>query len=148
MNRIIALTVLIAGLFFYVTPVFADQSLTVGEFHLGIADENDFLSGRKTFNDVPVYWESDVPWQISMSSLDPNLGISDNGQYAKPLSDFLWKPSDKLQWVPLTQYPQEIGWGGETGNGVFYIDIEIVLDLAKDLPGDYRGDILFSISPL
>jgi hypothetical protein len=128
-------------------PVAAQQSITVNSINLGLISENEFSSGSTGINTFPIFWQSDSPWVISISSLDPDLGLSDNGNYRKPLSDFLWRPSDEQQWLPLTQSPQEIAWGKGGGKGVAYIDIKALLDITRDAPGEYRSVLVFTIGP-
>ena len=110
--------------------------------------EEEFQAGYVVVPRLPVFWESDIPWTLSIYSLDADLGISDEADFVKPLDDLLWKPSDTDVWLPLSQDPEEVAWSFDTGSGVVYIDVILQLDWLSDGPGDYQANILFTIEPL
>jgi hypothetical protein len=143
---IIAALVILAALL--PSSAYADQSVTAGNLTLGMIGEQEFEAGYVLVPRLPIFWESDIPWTISIYSLDADLGISDEADFVKPLDDLLWKPSDEDVWLPLSQDPEEVAWSMDTGSGVVYIDVILRLDWLTDGPGDYQANILFTIEPL
>jgi len=141
-----AVLVVIAAIF--PSSAYADQSVTAGNMTLGMIGEEEFQAGYVVVPRLPVFWESDIPWTLSIYSLDADLGISDEADFVKPLDDLLWKPSDTDVWLPLSQDPEEVAWSFDTGSGVVYIDVILQLDWLSDGPGDYQANILFTIEPL
>ena len=83
-----------------------------------------------------------------MSSVDPDLGISDDARYIKPLDDLRWKLSEEPVWLPVSRDAEEIDWSAETGSGVIYIDVMVLLDWLTDAPGEYHADIVFTIESI
>jgi len=135
------------------TAARADQSITVNNINLGIIGEEDFLAGYALAASQAIFWESDVPWRITVRSLDPDLGTSDDGSYIKPLEDLLWKVSDEETWIPMTREVEEIEWSGgadegAVGLGVIYLDFVARLDWESDIPGQYRARLVFTIEGL
>ncbi len=128
--------------------VYADPSVDVHDLNLGLVGEDDFLAGHILIPGLPVHWQSDVPWRLLVSSVDPDLGPSDDAAYVKPLDDFLWKLSEDENWTPMSQYPEEVYWSTETGSGVIYVDVAVRLDWLSDAPGDYHADLIFTVEPL
>lgn len=132
----------------YPSSAYADQSVTAGNLTLGMIGEEEFEAGYVLVPRLPIFWESDSPWTISIYSLDADLGISDEADFVKPLGDLLWKPSDADVWLPLSQNPEEVAWSFDTGSGVVYIDVKLKFDWMSDGPGYYQANILFTIEPL
>jgi hypothetical protein len=134
------------------TAARADQSITINNLNLGISGEDDFLAGYVLAPSQAIFWESDVPWRITVRSIDPDLGTSDDGSYVKPLGDLLWKVSDEETWTPVTREVEEIEWSGGTddtvGHGVIYLDFVARLDWEKDAPGQYGARLVFTIEAL
>lgn len=147
-NSLFILTALATMMLMLPSRALADQVVTAGNLNVGMIGEEDFLAGYVIVPRLPIFWESDTPWTISVCSLTPDLGISDEADYAKPLDDLLWRQSDEQVWVPVSQDPEEVAWSLETGSGVVYIDVLVMLDWLTDAPGMYEGDILFTIEPL
>jgi len=129
-------------------PVRAEQSISVNDINFGIAGEDDFFNGYILVQSHPIFWSSDTGWRITVHSADPNLGVSDDGTYVKPLSDLLWKLSDEEAWIPMTQDPEEVDWSENGGEGVIYVDFAIQLDWHRDFPGHYEAHLFFFIQDL
>jgi hypothetical protein len=131
----------------------ATQSITVSDIDLGIVGEGEFLAGHALVAAHAIFWASDTPWRITVSSLDPNLGTSDDGSYIKPLGDLLWKLSDEATWTPMTQDAEELDWSavvGEEaiGESAIHVDFVVLLDWLKDVPGRYGTKLVFTIEGL
>ena len=123
----------------------ADQTISVNDMSLGPATEDDYVAGQIYIHAQPISWQSDVPWRITVRSVNPNLGVSDDGSYIKPLTDLMWKLSDDVTWTPLTQEENEIKYSPDTGQGVVYVDFLLTLDWLKDIPGNYGAELVFTI---
>ncbi|HEX9744223.1 MAG TPA: hypothetical protein VGB30_02245 [bacterium] len=129
-------------------PIFAEQAVAIADVNFGIAGEQEFLDGYMVFEDVPVYWESDVPWRMTVRSLDLDFGISDDGSYVKPAQDILWRSGDEESWLPVHLDEEEVTYSYEAGSGVLYLDVAVLLDWTKDSPGEYTLELVFSIEPI
>lgn len=126
-------------------PASAQQIVSISDISIGPVDAEDFVAGGIYIQAQPVYWESDIPWQITVRAGQSNLGVSDDGTYTKPLSDLYWKLTDDETWNPMTQEENEIEFGWEPGEGVIYIDFALSLDWMRDIAGDYGAEIIFTI---
>ena len=124
----------------------AEQSITVADINFGVVGEQEFIAGGAVLPRRPVAWESDVPWIITVESLDPNLGASDDGSYLKPLGDLEWKLSDDKRWKKMRQDPEIVLSGVESGQGTILLDWRVMLFWTKDLPGQYRATLRFTIA--
>jgi len=145
---LLASFLLLGELLFFPKALLAAQSISVNDFAFGVVGETEFLAGYAILSNQPILWESDVPWRITVRSLDANLGMSNSGEYIKPLSDLEWKLSGESGWTPMTQDDTEVDWSEETGSGAIYIDVRVLLEWAYDEPGTYQADLLFTISAL
>jgi len=129
-------------------PALADQTVSADRINLGIVGEEEFNNGYVVITKLPVYWESDVPWRLTVSSIDPDMGMSNDTRSVKPLDDLRWKPSDEQVWLPVRQDSEEVAWGADAGSGVIYIDVMVLLDWLTDAPGEYRTSLVFTIEPI
>ncbi|MCK4719679.1 hypothetical protein KAU08_03410 [bacterium] len=144
----IVLIIAMAVFLVFSPAVRAEQSINVADINLGTVGENEFNDGYAFIPSHAIFWESDISWRITISSYDPDLGMSDDGTYIKPLSDLLWKLSDEETWLPVTQEEEELEWGTETGDGVIYVDFAVLLAWMKDVPGQYGTELIFTIESL
>ena len=143
MFLLIALAILL-----FTPAAWADQSLSVIDMSVGPATSDDFVAGQIYIHAQPIFWQSDVPWGITVRSLNPNLGVSNDGTYIKPLTDLMWKLSDDVTWTPVTQEEHEIDYSPDTGSGVIYVDFVFSLDWLKDVAGNYRAELAFTIGAI
>ncbi|HDS30737.1 MAG TPA: hypothetical protein ENN67_06810 [Firmicutes bacterium] len=148
-GRIIAvLAIAVFVMAMYPTQSLAEASVSSNDMVYGIAGEKEFINGFALLRSHAIFWTSETAWRISVHSLDPHLGISDDGMYTKPLGDMVWKKSDEGDWKPMTQDFAEADWSTESGEGVLYLDFAILLDWEKDTPGQYGARIVFTIEGL
>ncbi len=149
-TRIITILIMasVIGFLFSAAPAYAEQAVTVSDINLGLVGEEDFANGYVFLPRVPVFWDSDVPWRLTIQSLGADLGAGDDGMTDKSLSDLLWKLSDEENWLPVTQDPEEVEWSMESGTGVVYIDLVVLIDWLYDSPGQYQVDLTFRIEIL
>ena len=148
MRRAVLLFMAIACLLACSATAWAEPSISVSDITIGPACEDDFIAGQIYAQAQPIYRQSDLPWRITVRSLNPNLGISYDGTYIKPLGDLMWKLSDDVTWTPVTQEEDEVDWGSDTGDGVIYIDFLVTLDWLKDIPGNYKAELVFKIESI
>jgi hypothetical protein len=146
--QVIILAAAVAMPWLFVAPVYAEQSVFVNTSGLIEAGEADFEAGYVLISDIPISWQSDVPWRITLSTAEPDFIANNNTGYIKSVADISWRSPDNEVWVPLDQNAQEISWGDETGSGVTYVDLLVSLDWLKDAPGEYHIDFVVSIEPL
>ena len=142
---LLALAILLLG---SPAAAWAEQSITVSDIDLGIVGETEFVAGHALVRAHAIFWASDTPWRITVSSRDPNLGVSDDGSYIKPLGDLVWKLSDEATWTPMTQDAREVDWSDGTGEGAIHVDFVVLLDWLKDAPGRYGTELVFTIEVL
>ena len=142
------LLALTAGLSTWPAGAPAEQAVTVSDYNAGMISEVDFQAGYHLIPGIPILWESDTAWRLAVSSVDPDLGISNDASYVKPLNDLMWKLADEDIWLPLSREPEEVTWSTETGSGVIYIDVLVLLDWLEDAPGDYRVELVFTLEAL
>ncbi len=148
MKYVLTFLLVLISLPIWTSAAYADQFVTANRINLGIAGEEEFMAGYVMVPRLPVFWESDVPWRLTVSSFSPDLGLSDDASYIKPLEDLQWKISEEQVWLPLSQDAEEVIWGTETGSGVIYIDVMVQLDWLEDTPGDYHADIILTIEAM
>lgn len=138
----------VVGLAARPAPLCADPSVVADDLSFGVVGEDEFMDGYVLLPRIPVFWESDTAWRLTVSAVSPDLGISNDAGYIKPLDDLLWKLSDEEVWLPIRQDAEEVVWSTETGSGVVYVDIMVLLDWLADAPGEYRVDLVFTIGAL
>lgn len=129
-------------------PAMADIEVTSGNINIGVVGENEFMAGYVVIPRVPVFWQSTEPWRLTVSSLDPDMGSSDDAMNVKALEDVLWRVSESEDWQSISINCEEVEWSNETGSGVVYIDIMVLLDWLTDSPGEYSIDVEFSIESI
>jgi len=122
----------------------AQQSISVNDITVGPVDSDDFVTGGMYIQAQPIYWSSGTSWTITVRAMQPNLGVSDDGTYIKPLDDLFWKLSDDESWIPMTQEEEEVDYGME-GEGVIYVDYVLTLDWLEDIAGNYGAELVFTI---
>lgn len=148
MKYVLTFLLVLISLPSWTSAAHADQFVTANRVNLGIAGEEGFMAGYILVPRLPVFWESDVPWRLTVSSFSPDLGLSNDASYNKPLEDLQWKISEEQVWQPLSQDAEELIWSSETGSGVIYIDVMVQLDWLRDTPGDYHADIILTIEAI
>ena len=125
----------------------AATSVQVDDVRFDTPRKPDFKQGAIELKRHPVFWESDGNWLISVESLDPDLGTSDNGGYVKPLYDLQWRLTKSRTWYEMRQQPQDVT-SGAPGRGSFTMDWRVLLDITRDRPGRYRAELRFTISEM
>lgn len=125
----------------------ARTSVSADDLIFKTPHKREFRDGESRLERQPVRWESDTAWSVTVESLDPDLGQSDQGGYFKPLSDLQYRLSTDRTWYELRRLPQEVATGA-AGKGSFTLDWRVLLDIARDRPGHYRAKLRFTISVL
>lgn len=147
-ESLLTILIVLVGLSALPTAVHAEQLVSTNQSNLIIVGEEEFMAGYFLIPGLPIFWESDEPWRLTVSSVDPDLGISDDARYIKPLDDLRWKLSEEQVWLPVSRDLEEIDWSTETESGVIYIDVMVLLDWLTDAPGEYHADIVFTIESI
>lgn len=131
-------------------PAHAAQAVVVQDINFGVVRKQDFNVGYSWLNRMPVWWESDTAWVITVESLDPNLGGSDDGSYTKSLDDLEFKlhKATGNRWITMLEQPQVLDEGTNTGSGTIYVDWRMLLSWTADRPGLYGTTLLFTISEM
>ena len=123
----------------------ADERVSVNDLRFDSPGDAEFDRGELALEHQELQWEYAAPWRLTVESLDTSLGVSDDGRYAKNVSDLQFKPSRNAEWVPMTNLPQVIAIG-ESGRGTLLLDWRVLLDWRRDRPGRYRTRLRFTIS--
>jgi hypothetical protein len=144
----LALAVALASFWLPSVPAYATQSVSLGGNQMVVAGEQEFEAGFVLLPRVPIFWESDGSWRLTVSAADPNLGASSDASYVKSLADLSWKLAGTQAWMPLTQDAEEVDSSDKTGSGVIYLDMAVRLNWLKDAPGDYNVNLIITIEPL
>jgi len=136
-----ALIVLLIGM-----PASAAQSITVHSDIFLTATVGDFNAGEKQELTNLVQWSSDSYWIVTVKSLDPDMGQSDDLSYTKPLSDFKWKLTGTSTWKTMTTADATVKLGSP-GSGSFNVDYKVLLSWESDRKGTYSATIQYTIAP-
>ncbi len=109
------------------------------------ANEAGYTSGSIVSGGNVVSYSSGVNWQITVLSLNPDLGLSTDGLYTKPLSDLRWKLSSSSTWNALTTSDVLVQTGA-AGSDSISMDYEFLFAWAADRPGTYGTTVQFTIT--
>ncbi len=105
----------------------------------------DFNAGEKVSSNNTISWWANENWIMTVMSLDPNLGQSDDLSYTKPLSDLMWQLTVGGSWASMTTSGVTVKTG-VAGSGSFGMDYKFLLSWAADKPGTYTATIQYTIS--
>jgi hypothetical protein len=135
----------ISSLFIFQYQAHAYVNVTVhGDISL-TATEAAFTAGRMNSTGHPISYNCNENWTIYVRSLDPDLGLSDDGQYTKPLSDLRWKRSAASTYNIMTTTDAFVR-SGSNNNGSFNVDYRFRLAWANDRKGTYGATIQYTIT--
>ena len=139
--------ILTTNLFALTAPISAQQTITAhGDVNL-TATAADFDAGEKISTNNTINWTSGVAWEVTVKSLDANLGQSDDMTYTKPLSDLQWKLSSGSIWASITTSDVTVQTGSPNGgSGSFDVDYKFLLAWASDKPGSYGATLQYTIT--
>jgi hypothetical protein len=142
---LILTTLLVLSVLLTPSPSFAAQSVTAHSDISLTATHWDFIATQKVTMSHTVTWSSDSAWEITIKSLDADMGLSDDGQYTKPLSDLEWKTSPVGSWTTMTTTDATVKTGA-AGSGDFDLDYKIWLSWSSDSAGTYGCTLQFTIT--
>jgi hypothetical protein len=120
-------------------------NVDVNDVYFGTVTQADFQTGWKYKNQHIITWKAPRPWKVTIKSVSPNLGQSNDGSYTKPIADLQFKLSNLSSWTTTTTQDQILSRGAR-GQGTFYTDFRAKLRWAYDRPGDYGCTLQFTIS--
>jgi len=107
--------------------------------------ESHLQAGEIFFTANTLNWTSDVDWLVSVTSLDADMGQSDDMSYTKPLSDLGWKLAASGSYTTMTTTEATVTTGA-IGSGNFDVDYRVALDWVNDKPGDYGVTVRYTIT--
>lgn len=128
-------------------PALAQFDVTAhGDISL-TATESHFFAGECLSQNNTINWSAAANWQVSVRSLDADLGLSDDGFYTKPLSDLQWKRSSLSSWNTMTTSDVQV-MTGAAGSSSFDVDYRFLLSWSQDSAGAYGATIQYTITAL
>ncbi len=96
-------------------------------------------------NAVHLAVESNVPWVLQVHTDDKHMGVSGDGAYTKPISDFQLRNASNKDYLTISNDPQPLlhHVGGEFE---FDIDYKLTFDAQAHQVGSYRLALIYTIS--
>lgn len=104
--------------------------------------ERGYISQRSA---IRLAVESNVPWVIQVHTHDEHMGVSDDGAYTKPISDFQLRHANDEDYVTISNDAQVLLHHRE-GEFEFEIDYKLVFDAQAHKAGGYQLDVVYTIS--
>lgn len=86
---------------------------------------------------------SNVPWALRVRASEPDMGLSDDGTYRKPVSDLEVRAAHS-PYVPVTVYDQTIA-RGPVGEHLLSVDYRVRLG-AEHRDGNYRVTLIYTLA--
>ncbi len=111
------------------------------------ATDSSFIAGECLSLNNAIAWNASANWEITVRSLNADLGQSNDGFYTKPLSDLQWKLSSQSSWNAMTTSDVQVTTGA-AGSSSFDVDYRFLLSWALDRPGTYGATIQYTITAL
>jgi hypothetical protein len=114
---------------------------------IGVLDyENQYK--EKTRANIVVVTDTVNAWKLMVKTNNNNMGVV--GDYAKPISDFLWRATGsyatQTTYIGITNYDVEAARGAKGTNLIIYIDAKILLSWARDIPGKYSIIVTYTLT--
>ncbi len=108
---------------------------TESDFAVGYIEEEGALS---------LIAASNIPWTVRVHALEPNMGMSDDGTYVKPLSDFSLRANGS-PYFSITSFDQTLASGG-VGAHPLIIDYKVKTEKESYKSGDYGLTLVYTIT--
>lgn len=86
---------------------------------------------------------STVPWALHVRASEPDMGLSDDGTYRKPISD-LEVRATPAPYVPVATHDQTIA-RGPSGEYLLLLDYRVRLG-AEHRDGNYRVTLIYTLA--
>ena len=146
-HRLLVLALLFAFSIIPGNPAEAAQTISAHSDVSLTATAADYNAGEKVSANNAIDWTSDADWVVTVTSLNANLGQSDDLIYMKSLSDLLWKLSAGSTWAAMTTSDVTVQTGSTgSGSGSFNVDYKFLLSWALDRPGTYTTTLQYTIT--
>lgn len=106
--------------------------------------DKGFIEAR---NAATITVSSNVPWQFTVQSEDPDMGKVEN--HIKPLSDFLWKKSGDAHYTAISIEEHRVdSSAGYADHQKIELDYKMFVGWTRDIPGTYGLTLRFTMSTL
>jgi hypothetical protein len=146
------LFILIAGLLWPLHLVQAAGSIKVTpkSVNMGSIAVSDFEAGfkEKTRANILIVSDSASAWKVLVKTDNTDMGVV--GNYTKPISDFRWRATGnyatQTSYTSIANYEVEAARGPQGSNLLVYIDTEVLLSWARDVPGAYHIILTYTIT--
>jgi hypothetical protein len=94
-------------------------------------------------NALKLIARSNVPWALRVRASEPDMGLSDDGTYRKPVSDLEVRAAQGA-YVPVAVYDQTIA-RGPIGEYLLSIDYRVRLG-SEHRDGNYRVTLIYTLT--
>jgi len=106
--------------------------------------DEGFIEAR---NAATVTVSSNVPWQLTVQSEDPDMGKVED--HIKHLSDFLWKKSGDTHYTAISIKGHRVDSStGYADHQKIELDYKMFVGWTRDKPGTYGLTLRFTLSTL
>ena len=155
MNKNKSIIILIVFVIFLLIPVRAADTLTSfriypKKINIGIVSANNYDRGykEKIQGNILLVTDTSNDWKVLVKTNDDNMGVI--GNYTKPISDFYWKAKGKyatqITYKGVTNYDVEVARGSKGLFKIVITDYKILLSWAKDVPGNYKLTVVYTLT--
>lgn len=87
---------------------------------------------------------SNVPWVLRVRAQEPDMGLSDDGLYRKPVGDLQVRATTRGLYVPVTLHDQAIA-SGVPGEYLLPVDYRVRLG-TEHRDGNYRVTLIYTLT--
>lgn len=87
---------------------------------------------------------SNIPWTVKVHALESNMGVSEDGSYVKPLSDFALRVNGG-GYFSVTPFDQVLA-SGDVGSHPLIIDYKVKTERESNKNGDYGLTLVYTIT--
>ena len=149
--RVAFVAILAVNLIFpYLAEAAGSIRVTPKTLNMGTVGVNDFENKykEKTRANILVGSDSVNAWKVMVKSDSTDMGVV--GSYAKPIGDFRWRATGnyatQTSYTNITNYDVEAARGSKGYNLIVYIDAQMLLSWAKDVPGKYNLIVTYTVT--
>lgn len=118
--------------------------------NMGIIVASDYENGYKENIRANRLEATDTvhAWKVMVKTNDDNMGVI--GGHTKSISDFYWRATGdyatQTTYTDITNYDLEAARGPKGNKKKVFIDFKILLAWAKDVPGNYKLTIVYTLT--
>jgi hypothetical protein len=124
--------------------------VTPKTINMGTVGVNDFENGKKEKRraNILIVTDNVNAWKVMVKTDNNDMGVV--GNYTKPISDFLWRATGsyatQTSYTNITNYDVEAARGAKGTNFIVYIDAQVLLSWARDIPGKYNLVVTYTVT--